>query len=159
MKTIKKCLIFILALGLNSLSAQTYGEVGYPHGGPSGSRASCGIKVASIPTAQGMLFASYRSNSTNVFAIDRLWGGLTFGAFPAEFQKEYSIAAGISSCGSPQAAVNSCYGVSVCEGSMVVSGTQITTTFAVTGAFNEGCFFTVLSGISPNYPNHALENR
>lgn len=138
-------------LGSNSLNAQGfYGQVVYPHN-DGGSRMSSAFTAKVHTNNPGYVMAGYQSlssmNSHN-FVIDRTDSGGIISNNYWSFQKAYQIFAYPGNeCVNEPVRITNCSGVSIIETNP--PGFQNFTAnasirYALTGAFNNGCFFSLL---------------
>jgi hypothetical protein len=130
--------IILLCLFTSITKSQPYGETTYPH---TNSFLSSGTRTGLL--GAGFLMAGYQitnAPATANFYIDRTGPGGAFSAGLPSFSNEYQIQNGSPGCTGGLSQVLNCAGVSVIETS--AGGTV---DYALTGAFDSGCFFATLA--------------
>jgi hypothetical protein len=130
--------IILLCLFTSITKSQPYGETTYPH---TNSFLSSGTRVTLL--GAGFLMAGYQINNapaTANFYIDRTGPGGGFPLGTPWFSNEYQIQSGSPGCIGGLNQVSNCSGVSVIEAQGGVGGLA----YALTGAFDQGCFFATL---------------
>ena len=150
-KYIYALLISSLSLGSSSLLAQGfYGQTTYPHI-DGGSKLSTAFAAKLHVNNPGYLMGGYRPfcgpNSSN-FIIDRTDSGGIISNNSWSFQKSYQLFAYPSNeCLNEPVRVNNCAGISIIETNapgLPLFNANPTVRYALTGAFNNGCFFSLL---------------
>ncbi len=133
----KKITYIILLCILSSIvKSQPYGETKYPH---ANSFLSSGTRTGLL--GAGFLMAGYQITNaplTANFYIDRTGPGGGFSG-GSQFSNEYQIQNGSPGCTGGISQVLNCTGVSVVE-TQGMGGLA----YALTGAFDRGCFFATL---------------
>lgn len=141
-----KSVLFAVSMSLG-LEAQNYGHAFYQHS--SGGANLCDALTSNKHLSQpGYMMASFKANSSSSsynFALDRTSLGGSYSNPLMDFKKVYQIHADpTEECDVAARPIDNCAGVSIIETVLPPSPGSSQGYYAMAGAFDKGCFFTLV---------------